>query len=561
MRARGAGSDVQSQDVEVGLRQQFSAFVVDCISDTGVPRRPDLKKGLAVTAETVYVDGAVGEMPGEIGEHDVKVVYETEDGFVFGDYAAGFSVARAADMTADLSLSPKYVAFRSADAKIVISKEWAVGEETPDYLAFYFYRFLLSNEYRAANNIELLNHTGTDDYETLTVRLGGFSGDFDTYTYIDFKTGTRNFYHVMLKYSSGNPNAEGLTQRVLDSFRYFRPEGAAVYTTDYGPELPESWTDETRALYEQIAASDSVLWGIFTKNVSTNGINSEIPDIEEKLDYKFDIILNYTGLDGGFPTEFMEQCASEGRIVEMTLQATVSNNLDLYGPSPWLELYRTGDDARIREFARAATAFGKPFLFRLNNEMNSDWVSYGGVTNMLDPDIYIANWRTVYRIFEEEGVTNAIWIFNPNDRDAPPNGWNCQAAYYPGNGYVHMLGVTGYNNGTYYQELWGENWREFQEIYDKVQADSGELFGAFPWIITEFSSSSVGGDKAKWIDGMFENLWRYPNIKAAVWFSYADFDIKDGVTPARPYWLDETDATIAAFRRGLEGLGKTASPG
>ena len=557
----GAGALYYLKTSKSVFASNFRAFVVDCISDTGFPRRPDLEEGLAITGETIYVDGTTGEMPNNISKHDVKVVYDTPDGQVFCDYANGFSVSLPADMIADISLSPKYIAFESDDAEAVISKEWAVGEETPDYLAFYFYRFLLSEEYRAVNHIELVEHTTTDEMESLTVRMDDNTGAFDTYTYLNFKTGTRNFFHVMLKYSSENQNATDLPQRVLNSFNYFKPEGIPVYTTDYRPELPDNWSDETRALYEQIAASDSVLWGIFTKNVMENGIENEIPEIEDKLDYQFEIILAYTGLDGGFPTEFMERCYNEGRIVEMTLQATVSNNLDLYGASPWLELYKRGDDERIREFARAAKAFGKPFLFRLNNEMNSDWVSYGGVTNMLDPDIYIANWRTVYRIFEEEGVNNAIWIFNPNDRDAPPNAWNCQAAYYPGNEYVQMLGVTGYNNGTYYHDLWAENWREFDEIYDKIQTDSGELFGAFPWIITEFSSSSIGGDKAKWIDGMFDNLSRYPNIKAAVWFSYADFDINDGVTPARPYWLDETDVMIAAFKNGLVATGKSPASG
>ena len=556
----GAGALYYLRTSKSALARNFRAFVVDCISDTGVPRRPDLKKGLTVTSETVWVDGALGELPPEVREHDVKVVYETEDSQVFGDYAAGYAVRLPANLTPDISLSPKYVSFNSPDARVVISKEWAVGEETPDYLAYYFYRFLLSEDYRAANDIELQDRQVTEDYEILSVRLNDYSGAFDTYTYLDFKTGTRNFYHVMVKSASGYAQADSLIQGVLDSFTYFRPEGTARYTTDYGPELPDDWSDETRALYDRIDTSDSVLWGIFVKNVTTHGIEDEIPAIEDKLDYKFNIILAYTGLDGGFPTEFMERCYNEGRIVEMTLQTTESNNLDLFGPSPWLELYRTGDDARIRDFARAAKSFGKPFLFRLNNEMNSDWVSYGGVTNMLDPEIFIANWRTVYRIFEEEGVDNAIWIFNPNDRDAPPNGWNCQAAYYPGNAYVQMLGVTGYNNGTYYQELWGENWREFKEIYDKIQADSGELFGRFPWIITEFASSSVGGDKAGWIDSMFENLPDYPNIKAAVWFSYADYDVNDGTTPSRPYWLDETDETVAAFKRGLHGEAQGKAP-
>ena len=69
-------------------------------------------------------------------------------------------------------------------------------------------------------------------------------------------------------------------------------------------------------------------------------------------------------------------------------------------------------------------------------------------------------------------------------------------------------------------------------------------------MITEFASSSIGGDKAAWIDGMFKALPEYKNIKAAVWFSSADYD---GDTPARPYWLDETEKTTLAFKVGLHG--------
>jgi len=234
-------------------------------------------------------------------------------------------------------------------------------------------------------------------------------------------------------------------------------------------------------------------------------------------------------------------------------QMTEENNQHLYGHSPLMDLVRDGDEPRIREFARAAADWGHPFLFRLNNEMNTDWVSYGGVNNLIDPDLFIEIWRIIYRIFEEEGVNNAIWIWNPNDRDAPPNSWNSFTAYYPGNNYVHMFGVTGYNTGTHYADLHGESWREFQQIYDHVVQVYDGLFDDFPWIITEFASSSVGGDKVAWIDRMFSALPRYRNIRAAVWFSYVDWDFRFpyGEVPARPYWLDETPETLEAFRRGV----------
>ncbi len=539
--------------------RSFRAVVKNYLRMNSLQKRPDLAEGLTIEKETVYVDGAIGSMPDKLDGHDVKVLYETPDGHKFCDYANGLSVMLPSDMVPDFSTSPKYVSFQSQNAKVVISREWTYDPDVSGYVRYYFFRFVLNESWRAENNVELLEDINTDRYERITVRLNDYPGPFDTYTYIVLKTGSTNFFYAMMKYPSGDPVAAALPDQVLETFSYFNPEGTPRYATDYHPEIPDNWTAETRAVYEELAAATGVTWGIFTKDVTGQGISTTIPEIERRIDHQFGIILAYTGLDGGFPTGFMERCTREGRLVEMTLQATESNNTALFARSPWLQLYRTGDDERIRQFARDAKAFGKPFLFRLNNEMNSDWVSYGGVVNLLDPDIYTENWRTVYRIFQEEGVDNAIWIWNPHDRDYPPNQWNTQIAYYPGNEYVQMFGITGYNNGTYYQYVTGETWREFKEIYDRIDTEFGNLFGSFPWIITEFSSSSIGGDKAKWIDGMFDDIGNHKNIKAAVWFSYADFDPKDNKTVSRPYWLDETDATVAAFKRGLARQ-KSATP-
>jgi hypothetical protein len=532
------------------------AAVKEFVNPSRLSSRSGQTKGPADARQTVYVDGAVGAMPDRLEGHDVKAWYETAGGSVFCDYTTGFSVSLPAGMTPDITKSPAFVSFNSPNAKVAVSREWTYDKDVSGYIGTYFFSYLLDGSYRSKNGIELLKRTKNNDVERLTVRLNGCPGKFDTYTYLIFKTDSQSFYYAMLKYSHENRDADRLVRRVFTSFRYFMPEGAAKYTTDFRPVIPDNWNPDTRALYNKLRSAGRPTWGIFTKDVTTAGIAETIPALEKRLDYKFGIILAYTGLDGAFPTEFMQRCSEEGRIVELTLQTTERDNLDLYEHSPWLELYKSGDDARIRAFARAARAFGKPFLFRLNNEMNSNWVIYGGVLNLLDPDIFVENWRTVYRIFQEEGVDNAIWIFNPNDRDAPPHVWNSQAAYYPGNGYVQIYGITGYNNGTYYQETTREGWREFDEIYSRIQQDSGGLFGAFPWMITEFASSSIGGDKAKWIDGMFDNIGKYPNIKAAVWFSYADYDPSKKGTVSRPYWLDETDATVEAFKRGLAGLCK-----
>jgi hypothetical protein len=224
--------------------------------------------------------------------------------------------------------------------------------------------------------------------------------------------------------------------------------------------------------------------------------------------------------------------------------------MDMFAKSPLLEIYRGNLDEELRQWARDAKAFGHPFLFRLNNEMNSDWTSYGGVVNLADPYLFTAVWQRIWNIFEEGGVDNCLWIYNPNDRQAPPSNWNNSLAYYPGNEYTQMIGVTGYNNGTYYTK-WAEEWREFDVIYDLIWEEYSPHFSAFPWMVTEFASSGIGGDKVKWIENMFDHIGDYPNIRIAVWFSHADYDDANGVA-ARTYWLDETPETVEAFRKGLK---------
>ena len=190
----------------------------------------------------------------------------------------------------------------------------------------------------------------------------------------------------------------------------------------------------------------------------------------------------------------MEENRLSGRLIQLTFQATDNNNEELFARSPLLDLYRGEMDEQIRSFARQAADWGHPFLFRLNNEMNSDWTSYGGVVNLGDPQIFISVWQRIYDIFQQEGVDNCIWIFNPNDRSAPPSKWNDSLAYCPVDGYFQMLGVTGYNNGTYYTQ-WAEQWREFDVIYDEIQEMYLPHFDQYPWIITEFASSSIGGTR------------------------------------------------------------------
>lgn len=163
-----------------------------------------------------------------------------------------------------------------------------------------------------------------------------------------------------------------------------------------------------------------------------------------------------------------------------------------------------------------------------------------------DAELYTASWRYIRHIFDENGVDNVLWVWNPHDLSFPDFKWNHYLRYYPGDEYVDIIGLTGYNTGNYFA---GEKWREFSEIYPSIYAEYDQHF-AKPFMITEFGSNSVGGNKAAWMGKMFDQMGRFTKIKIAVWWNGIDWDTSG--KPGRIYLLDETEETTAAFREGLQ---------
>ena len=523
----------------------------------------------------IYVDGTE-VAPNELNLYkDVKKVYRDSNITRLVNYADGYQLDFPSGTSFDFSRSSCVVEAYGDGYEYTVSFEYCPYAEMTDemgdglaslvpwfsaenateqYIGYYQSRFMLNEAWQNNNNVTVSQaepfQAGSFRGIAFHATMEGVPDEkYDGYSYLYITLDGQDFLRIMVKYQKENSQFPSQAIALLSGFRSFARIGNPSLSTDYYPEISCNWNSETASLYRKIQASDELSWGIFTEDIYGKGIDETVPALEEKLEYRFETILAYVHYIHAFPTEFMEQTWNEGRIVELTYQLTTNNNTDFYAESPMLNIYRGEGLDQVREFARAAKEFGHPFLFRLCNEMNSDWTSYGGVVNMADPDIFVDTWRTIYEIFQEEGVDNCIWIYNPNDRNAPPNKWNDSLNYYPGNEYVHMIGVTGYNNGTYYTQ-WAEEWREFDTIYNEIQNLYQQPYGAFPWIITEFSSSSVGGDKVAWIENMFAHIKDYPNIKIAVWFSLADWDSEGNV--ARPYWLDETPETTEAFRIGLK---------
>lgn len=149
-------------------------------------------------------------------------------------------------------------------------------------------------------------------------------------------------------------------------------------------------------------------------------------------------------------------------------------------------------DKYLLEIAGQVKKIGKPVLVRFAHEMNGNW--YPWIGSALGRERYISMYRHVKDVFDRAGAANAVWVFSVNWEDVPPDPANNFKEYYPGDGYVDIIGIDGYNWGD--TQTWAK-WREFKELFT-ARAGECAAFGK-PVMISEFGSTTSGGNRTEWV--------------------------------------------------------------
>lgn len=497
-------------------------------------------------------------------EQDVHKVRFADGMTEYINYPMGYRITFPGKVKFDVSRAKIQTTGRipGKDINFAITREASPYDDPVQYVADYENRFMMDPKFIEENNLTIhrddIRQVGAYKTEAIiftrnTPENGIY--DYNTYAHFYLYTPSQIYFRLAFNTKEYSEDFANTVESICASLcEDVKLSGKAGFYDKFIPETPKYWSKETKAVYNNIVNGDNLLWGLYRPQAVRDRKLSKVEAVEEKIDSKFSVAMEYIYFGEDVPVEGLRDAYNQGKLVEFTIQISTVMNVDLNGYNPFFEVLDGQRDADIRKMASQFKEFGHPVMVRLNNEMNSDWVSYGGPCTLNEPELYKQVWRHIYDIFREEGVNNTIWIFNPNDTNCPPNEYNHYVNYYPGNEYVQIFGVTGYNTGTYYADIFGEKWREFETIYDDIQKKCSEYFGEFPWIITEFSSSSIGGDKPQWIRNMFNVIEKYKNIKIAVWFCSVDYDfryrISDNVI-ARPYLLDENDECVAAFKEGL----------
>lgn len=402
-----------------------------------------------------------------------------------------------------------------------------------------------------------------------------------------------DYIHFYLFVMKSKQKQNDLFDKICQSFQQIPQEGEACNEfISYPICKDKNWNELTRRYFEKLLEQKHVDWGIFEKSIvnKTDGSFDYISNFFDNYGLRLDKLtkhhfalfptymhISWYDYIHYFPMDMAKKYAggdgfNHKKVLHFTFQYTANNNGSMFGYTPIYDILRGKYDAYFYRLAKDIKAYHYPVLFRLNNEMNTDWTSYAGILSMLDPDIFILTWKKLFDIFQEEKVDNCIWIFNPIAITAPYCNWGEYLNYYPHN-MVHMLGLTAYERGNVREE-----YRSFSELYQALYEKNTPYFARFPQIISEFGAGAGGevvpnyekhgydflpkcrnlDKQTKWVEDMFQVLKERPeyvkNIKGAIWFSandYAQINQKNYIM--NYFQLDEeVMPTIQALERGLK---------
>ena len=255
------------------------------------------------------------------------------------------------------------------------------------------------------------------------------------------------------------------------------------------------------------------------------------------------VLDSYAAMVGRKPDIVMDY----SNFTEPLLTSREVSNLSSRGETPLVswQLYKSGYsgstvplseiaagryDTYLKKAADEAKAM--PFneiLIRFGHEMNGNWYGWSG-----DPTDFVAAWRHVVSVIRGQGATNVKFVWSAN----VDNGSYPFAAYFPGDEYVDYVGLDGYNWGT--AGVGVNKWQSLEQVFSSSYKQLTQM-STKPVIITEVSSSEIGGSKAAWIrEGFLQTIpQQFPRIAAVVWFDR---------NQEEDWRINSSEASLQAYR-------------
>ena len=187
----------------------------------------------------------------------------------------------------------------------------------------------------------------------------------------------------------------------------------------------------------------------------------------------------------------------------------------------------------------AIKALGFPVAVRWASEMNGSWECWSEGVNGNTTGQYVTAWQHVHALAVSLGVTNILWVW------APTTDYTTSlplAGLYPGDAYVDIVGIDGYN--------WGVSssvgtWLTPTALFQPTVNDILAIAPTKPmWICETGCAPDDGGSKATWYTQFF--AWLLTTKIAAVTF------LQENPGGGEPNWtINSSTGSLAAFTAGM----------
>jgi glycosyl hydrolase family 26 len=277
-----------------------------------------------------------------------------------------------------------------------------------------------------------------------------------------------------------------------------------------------------------LAPAQGALFGAWTKPRSGRTVQQELLYTEQQIGRRFDIHHLYYHTDKALPSNDMVSAAKSGHIILMSFDPDPINSTPT-----WQEIARGDQDATLVKRAQELRDFGVPVMLTFDHEADSNIGPFGRAAD------YVAAYRHVHNVFQSQGATNVIWVWNM--RGILFTSTSAADAMYPGDQYVDWVSADAYN---WYPGKRGSTWRSFADSFEPFHQWASRNHPDKPQMavetgVQEDTATPDAGRKAAWIRDMAATLKSWPEMKGVVWFN------SDKIYP---WWYDSSAASLNAFK-------------
>ena len=224
-------------------------------------------------------------------------------------------------------------------------------------------------------------------------------------------------------------------------------------------------------------------------------------------------------------------------------------------------------DTRLRAWMHAARDFGTPLIVEFGTECNGEWFPWNGLyhgAGKLDgfgdptkpdgPERFVAAYRRIIGTSRSERARNITWVFHFNATDWPENAWNRFENYYPGDDFIHWIGVSAYGP----QSPTDTDYESFRAQMDPCYARLVAMAPTKPIFIAEFGATAGSPLIAPqaWAGAALDDILggRWPKLTGFSWWN-EHWQNDDNPAHDSDMKVEDTPALAAVLRTKLAAAG------